>query len=82
MAKVAVSNTLSNVSQLLSNNGYDVIPFQQVIPQEKCDAVILSGESENMMGIMDIEMDCPVINAGGMTAEEVLEQLQNRIPQQ
>ncbi len=78
LTRIAVSETLSNVSQYLSDQGYDVITFNQTIPNEQIDAAILSGENENMLGMME-EGKFPIINAEGLTATEVFEQLQKRI---
>lgn len=79
--RIAVSETLSNISQYLMNQGYDVITFNQNIPNQQIDAAILSGENENLMGMME-EGKFPIINAEGLTADEIIQQLQNRIPLQ
>lgn len=78
MTRIAVSETLSNISQYLTDQGYEVIPFNQGIPDHQIAAAVLSGENENMMGMME-EGKFPIINAEGLTAEEVIQQLQNRI---
>lgn len=43
------------------------------------DAIVLSGENENMMGMMETDLKVPVLNAEGMTAEEVAEFLMSRL---
>ncbi|MBE3554643.1 MAG: YkuS family protein [Thermicanus sp.] len=79
MAKVAVSNTLTNVSRLLREQGFEVLPFTRGELNGRYDAVVLSGENENMMGMSERMANIPVVNADGMTAEQVVEALKNRL---
>jgi hypothetical protein len=82
LPRIAVSNTLTNVSDYLKDQGLDVVQMSQSVPQGQFDAIVLSGENETMMGMMDIQQECPVINAEGMTAEEVYQELKSRVPLQ
>lgn len=79
MAIIAVSNTLTNVSSLLREEGYEVIPFSQEDLQTDVDAIVVSGENENMMGMMEVSQQVPVLNAEGMSAEQVAQSLKNRL---
>lgn len=81
MTRIAVSETLTNVSQYLSEQGYDIVSFTQSIPDSGVAAAVFSGENENIMGIME-EGKFPIILANGLTAEEVFQQLQDRIQNQ
>lgn len=82
MPRVAVSGSLTNVSDYLREHGYEVVSIQgQQENLGQVDALVISGENENMMGMMDVQADCPVINAEGMSAEQVYRELMRRIPQ-
>lgn len=77
--KVAVEPSLSNVKQLLQQNGYEVIDLDGA--QNNASGVqccVISGMDQNIMGMQDIQMDVPVINMSGMSAEEALQEVQQR----
>lgn len=73
--KVAVESGLSNVSEYLTKQGYDVLEFQHnnEIKGEMSDvdAVVITGMDENLLGIQDIETNAPVIEASGLTPAEI-----------
>ncbi|MCL6589517.1 MAG: YkuS family protein [Firmicutes bacterium] len=73
--KVAVESGLSNVSEFLTNRGFDVLEFQhnQEIKDvfSNVDAVVVTGMDENLLGIQDIETNVPVIEASGLTPAEI-----------
>ncbi|RAL27130.1 hypothetical protein DL897_02970 [Thermoflavimicrobium daqui] len=79
LKRIAVEADLSNVQQYLSQQGYQVEVWNsknvnQAI-QANFDAIVISGIDQNMMGMQDIVQNCPVINAHGLTAEEVGQRL-------
>jgi hypothetical protein len=81
MKRVAVEAGLSPIREYLSSQGYQVEEFSANTNAENLNAIIISGQDDNMMGMQDIQQSCPVINAEGMTPEEVarrLEQLPSR----
>ena len=77
--RIAVESELSNVSEYLSNHGYDVLEFQhnQAVGDalENVDAVVITGMDENMLGMHDIMTTAPVIEVSGMTPAQVEKQL-------
>ncbi|ADL12666.1 YkuS family protein [Acetohalobium arabaticum] len=75
---VAVEDDLSNVSQELERRGYEVMDLEEDNLQ-KVDAIVISGEDKNVMNMSDIKNEASVINADGLSAVEVSEELQNRI---
>jgi hypothetical protein len=80
MARIAVENNLANVKQFLQNNGFEVVSLDaQNMPD--CDCYVISGMDQNMMGMQDIQTGAPVINAHGMSAEQVLAAINARIGQ-
>ena len=83
MKKVAVEKGLGDVEQYLSNQGYSVQEFERNSIENSSfyngfDAVVVTGESMNVMGFEDTKTKVPQIIADGLTAEEVKNQLDTR----
>ncbi|MEW6183266.1 MAG: YkuS family protein [Bacillota bacterium] len=76
MTKIAVDENLSNVRSLLTQEGFEVVP-----PAESsgASAFVISGMQENLLGIEDITEAVPVVDARGMTPQEVLSSLKDRL---
>lgn len=78
--RVAVEQTLRNVGQFLSEKGYEIASLDPLSESQaelhNVSAVIISGQDENMLGMEDRQTKAPVIDARGMTAENVYQQLQ------
>jgi hypothetical protein len=83
MQKIAVQEGLDRVGRYLSDKGYEVdtIGFDAVTKatQNTYDAIVISGMSKDFMGISDTATRAPVIDASGMTEEEVYKQIQSRV---
>lgn len=81
--KVAVESELSNVSDYLTRQGYNVLEFQHHQGQtggfENVDAIITTGLDENFTGMHDIKTDALVIEASGLTPVEIGERLEERL---
>ncbi|HHW91433.1 MAG TPA: YkuS family protein [Firmicutes bacterium] len=73
--RVAVEEQLTPVKEYLQARGYQVVELR---PHVEADAVVVSGQNENMLGGHTIATTGPVINAEGMTPEEVYRQLEGR----
>jgi hypothetical protein len=78
--KVAVEANLSNIRNYLSQQGYDCVQLnnEQSSGAQGCDAIVISGGDQNLMGIQDATTKVPVINAHGLTPQEVAERLQQQ----
>ncbi|MDP4180085.1 MAG: YkuS family protein [Bacillota bacterium] len=84
MKKIGVEKGLSNVADYLSSKGYSVQLLGENLEKNvtKCDnldAIVMADYNTNMMGISDISTSIPVINASGLTAEEVKNMLDQKI---
>ena len=81
--RVAVEGPLSNVGMFLEGKGYEVVSLdphtQTGIELKNCDAVVISGMDRNLMGYSNIKTASPVIEANGLTPEQVYRQIKNRI---
>ncbi|QGT99381.1 hypothetical protein SYNTR_0788 [Candidatus Syntrophocurvum alkaliphilum] len=68
---VAVEGNLSHVKDYLNTNGYQVIPVEDAF-EKQILAVVISGADENLMGMQELAVKVPVINALGKTPEQIL----------
>jgi len=83
MKKIAVQNGLNIISDYLCSNGYAVKEFDNRKKNagnflNKYDAIVVTGENQNVMGIEDTMSSTPIINASGMTAEEVKRRIEGK----
>lgn len=76
--RIAVEQGLTPVRNHLQQNGYEVVDLNSA-QASQCDCCVISGSDENLMGMQDIAIDAPIINAHGMSPEEVQQQIQQRI---
>ncbi|KXG77181.1 YkuS family protein [Thermotalea metallivorans] len=80
MKKIAVEKSLGNVKNYLRQQGFAVMDLDPGHTDYKnCDAIVVSGQSSNFLGIEDTETKAPVIKARGMTVEDIYQQLKNRL---
>jgi Uncharacterised protein family (UPF0180) len=75
MVKVAVEQGLSDIQQALQENGHEVVSMENLKNASCC---VISGQDHNMMGMSDIFTQAPVINADGMSAQEVVQEVNTR----
>jgi len=76
-AKIAVEDSLTNIARSLKDSGYEVVDLNH----NKLDnvrAVVVSGIDDNMMAMQDIKTKAPVINARGLTAEEIRSEIEKK----
>lgn len=74
---IAVEDNLSPFKEFLEAKGCQVIDVGAAANQ-KVDAVVLSGADENLMNMQDVVVGAPVINAKGLSPEEVWEEISKR----
>ena len=79
MKKIAVEQSLTNVSDALREKGYDVVDLRSAADAENCSACVVTGMDNNFMGMQDISTKAPVIEASGLTADEVCQQVEQRL---
>lgn len=79
--RIAVESTIGILRDYLTEKGYEIVQLdphtQTGIELKNCDAIVVNGQDENMMGMTTIKTEAPVIDVRGMTPEQVL----NRIEQ-
>lgn len=82
--RIAVSESLSPLKQLLHREGYEVVNLENDADISgagisEYDAVVVSGMDVNMMGMQDISGRAIVLNAAGREPGEIVEELRNRL---
>ncbi|SEQ61356.1 YkuS family protein [Piscibacillus halophilus] len=80
MAKVGVEDTLTDVKELLQENGHEVVTLTGDNAAE-CDCCCISGQDQNVMGMSETTSDASIVNCDGMTAEEVLNEVNEKLQQ-
>lgn len=79
MKRVAVEPTLANIRAALAERGYQVVPLEEGRLPTDADAVVIAGTDKNLMGIQTTGgYRGPVINAAGLTAAEVVREVERR----
>lgn len=82
MKKVAVEKGLSNVKDYLNSEGYSVKEFDNRKKGaenflNKFDVAVMTGEDKNIMGFEDTITNTSIINADGMTPENIKNEIEN-----
>lgn len=72
---IAVEDNLTPVKSFLAARGCRIVDVEEA-KSRQVDAVVLSGSDRNLMGMQDIIVAAPVINASGKTPQEVWEDIQ------
>ncbi len=74
---VAVAGQLDSYRDALKARGFRVIPLIEAALDE-ADAIVLDGMDDDGLGIQDAMTLAPVIDADGMTPEEVADAVEQR----
>jgi malonyl CoA-acyl carrier protein transacylase len=78
MTRVAVEDALNDVKQALQNEGLEVVGMNNA---NECACCVISGQDKNVMGMAEAQTQASVINAEGMTTNDVVNQVKSRIGQ-
>ncbi|MDZ5474512.1 YkuS family protein [Bacillus sp. 31A1R] len=79
MAKIGVEQSLTNVQEALREKGYDVVELRQESDVQGCDCCVITGLDSNVMGMSDTVTNAAVIEANGLSADEVCRQVENKM---
>lgn len=77
--KIAVEQSLSNISEALREKGYTVVDLKSASDAENCSLCVVSGIDSNVMGMQDTVTSAPVIEASGLTADEVCQHVEQKL---
>ncbi|MCE4048152.1 MULTISPECIES: YkuS family protein [Bacillaceae] len=78
MARIGVEQSLTNISEALREQGHEVIDLKQESDAQNCDCCVVSGIDSNVMGMQDTQIQGSVIEANGLSADEVCQQVAQR----
>jgi hypothetical protein len=78
MARIGVEQSLSNVSEALRERGHEVIELRQEADAQGYDYCVVSGVDSNVMGMQDAAIQGSVIEASGLSADEVCRQIDQK----
>jgi len=81
MKKIAVQKGLDPIRNYLSSEGYTVKEFDNRKKNagnflNRYDVVIVTGENQDIMGVEETISSTPIIDATGMTGEEIKNQIE------
>jgi hypothetical protein len=79
MAKIGVEPSLTNVQEALRERGHEVVPLRQENDAKGCDCCVVTGQDSNVMGIQNAVTAGAVIEASGLTAEEVCQKVEEKL---
>jgi len=74
---IAVEDNLTPVRDFLAAQGCRIIAVERV-KDTRVDAVVISGADQNLMGMEDIDTKAPVIDARGLSPQDVWSEIQQR----
>ncbi|MCM0646889.1 YkuS family protein [Clostridium swellfunianum] len=80
MKNIGIQKELSTIRDYLKENGYNVFEVDTTnitsnTTLKSFDALVVNGANDNFMGIDNTETKAPVINADGLTPEEIKGQI-------
>ncbi|WP_226666172.1 YkuS family protein [Metabacillus litoralis] len=79
MPKIGVEQSLSDVTAALQEKGYEVVQLNNESDAKGCDCCVITGQDQNVMGISNAVTAGSVIQATGLSANEVCEQVESKI---
>ncbi|CAM4051254.1 YkuS family protein [Geobacillus sp. FSL K6-0789] len=79
MAKIGVEQSLTDVQEALRERGYEVVPLGGEQDARGCDCCVITGLDANIVGIHNIVTSGPVIEASGLTAEEICQKVEEKL---
>lgn len=78
--RVAVDDALRPVKEQLLAGGFDVVRLAGGVPGD-VQAIVVNGLDDNLLGRQDIVSRIPIVNADGLSPEEVAAEVSRRIQQ-
>lgn len=84
MKAIGVEKGLSNVADYLESQGYSVQILGEniqsnIVKYDNLDAIVTADYNSDMMGFSDTLTKVPVINASGLSAEDVKKMIDEKI---
>ncbi|PFA68398.1 hypothetical protein CN378_07335 [Bacillus sp. AFS015802] len=77
--RIGVEQSLTNVVEALRAQGHEVVELKQESDANGCDCCVVTGIDTNVMGIQNVATQGPVIEASGLSADQICEEVQSRL---
>ncbi|ALC80891.1 MULTISPECIES: YkuS family protein [Bacillus] len=77
--KIGIEESLSDVENALKEKGYDVITLKAMEDAKGCDCCVVTGLDSNMLGVSNVVIEGSVIEASGLTADEICQIVEQKI---
>jgi len=83
MTKIGVEESLTDIQQALSEQGYNVSQLKHTadVANMDYDFCVVTGLDTNVMGIQDTTTKASIIEANGLTANDIVNEIKNRLNQ-
>lgn len=78
VARIGVEGTLSDVREALQAKGHETVDLRSENDASGCDCCVISGQDKDVMGMATASTKGSVINAHGMTADEVCQAVDSK----
>ena len=79
MAKIGVEGSLTDVQQALQEKGHEIVQLSQENDAKNCDCCVVTGLDSNVMGMADTVTSGSVIEANGLTADQICQEVESRL---
>ncbi|MEC1452243.1 YkuS family protein [Bacillus haynesii] len=77
--KIGIEQSLSDVVAALKEKGYEVVTMKTEDDAKGCDCCVVTGLDTDMLGISDTMTGASVIQATGLTADEICQQVEQKL---
>ncbi|KYC70020.1 hypothetical protein B4092_1706 [Bacillus licheniformis] len=77
--KIGIEQSLSDVEAALKEKGYEVVTMKTEDDAKGCDCCVVTGLDTDMLGISDTMNGASVIQATGLTADEICQQVEQKL---
>ncbi|MBD3106897.1 YkuS family protein [Bacillus sp. AGMB 02131] len=83
MTRIGVEEGLTDIQQALSAQGYDVSQLRHAADAANVnyDFCVVTGLDTNVMGIQDTSTKASIIEANGLTADDIVSVIKSRLNQ-
>jgi hypothetical protein len=78
MTKVAIENGLADVRDALQSSGYEVVSIDQA---GDAACAVVTGLDPDVLGIAETDIRASIIQARGLSASEIVEQVKQHMQQ-
>lgn len=75
--KIAIDHNLTNIRRYLEDKGYQTTNLTAEI--DDVALIVVTGMESNILGDEVTSTDVPIIEAAGLTADEVFDEVQRRL---